>query len=147
MRQSPAERHISFSERDTVESALHRDLVSAEEKSHGRYMNRAVIVAKRLSRTSKPGDGDIQTPLRTKNNLQDVTDDLSRVFVSTEQLLTLLPLCLDGVIFVQQLLKQVLLVKLSYQSILHHIFGVVDQQVHDGLGNLVGDSLAYDVEV
>jgi hypothetical protein len=79
--------------------------------------------------------------------LQHLTDDLGRLLVRLEQLLALLALRLDCVVFVEELLEQVFLVKGADETVLHAVFGVVDQQVHDGFGDLVGDGLAHDIEV
>lgn len=84
---------------------------------------------------------------RPSDTLQHLADNLGRFLVRLEQLLALLPLGLDRVVLVQQLLEQVFFIQLADEPVLHHVFRVVDQQVHDGLGDLVGDGLAHDVEV
>ena len=65
----------------------------------------------------------------------------------TKQLLTLLPLRLDPIILVQQIPEEVFFVELTHQPVLHNIFAVVNEQVHDRFGNLVSDGFANDVEV
>ena len=65
----------------------------------------------------------------------------------TKQLLTLLPLRLDPIVFIQQIPEEVLFVELTHQPVLHNIFAVVDKQVHDRFRNLVRNSLTDDVEV
>ena len=79
--------------------------------------------------------------------LQHLPNDLRSLLVRREQLLAFLPLGLDVVVLVQKLLEQVLLVQLADEAVLHDVFGVIDQQVHDRLGHLVGDGLADDIEV
>lgn len=79
--------------------------------------------------------------------LQHLADDLGRLLIRPEQLLTLLTLCFDCVVFVEELLEEVFPVKRADEAVLHAVFGVVDQEVHDGFGYLVGDGLAHDVEV
>jgi hypothetical protein len=79
--------------------------------------------------------------------LQDFSNNLRRFLVSPEQLLALLPLALDRVVFVEQFLEQLLLVQLADKAVLHDVFAVVDEQVHDGLGDLVGRGLAHDGKV
>lgn len=65
----------------------------------------------------------------------------------TKQLLTLLPLRFDPIILIKQISEEVFLVELTDQPILHNIFAVVDEQVHDRFGDLVGDGLTDNVEV
>ena len=65
----------------------------------------------------------------------------------TKQFLALLPLGFDTIVLIQQVSKEVFLVKLTHQPVLHNIFTVVDKQVHDSFGDLVGDGFADDVEV
>jgi hypothetical protein len=79
--------------------------------------------------------------------LQHLADDLGCLLVRLEQLLALLTLRLDCVVFVEELLEEVFLVKRADEAVLHAVFGVVDQEVHDGFGDLVGDGLAHNVEV
>ena len=80
-------------------------------------------------------------------NLQNFPHNATRLAISSQQLLALLPLLLDPVVLVQQIAKQILLVQFADQPILHRVLAVVDQQVHDRFRNRVGDGLAHDVEV
>ena len=80
-------------------------------------------------------------------SLQDLANDLRCLLVSAEELLALLALALDRVILVQQLLEELLLVQLADKTVLDNVFAVVDEQVHDGFGDLVGSRLAYDGKV
>jgi hypothetical protein len=79
--------------------------------------------------------------------LQDLSDNLRRLLVSAEQLLALLTLALDRVILVEQLLEQLLLVQFADKAVLHNVFAVIDEQVHDGFGHLIGGGLADNGEV
>lgn len=65
----------------------------------------------------------------------------------TKQLLTLLPLRFDPIVLIKQIPEEVFFVELTYQPILHDIFAVVDEQMHDRFRDLVGDGLADNVEV
>jgi hypothetical protein len=82
-----------------------------------------------------------------KSILQHFANNLGRLLVSLEQLLALLALGLDGVVFVQKFLEQVLLVQRADQSVLNAILRVVDQKMHDGLGYLIRNCLTNNVEV
>jgi hypothetical protein len=80
-------------------------------------------------------------------HLQHLPHNLRRLLIRSQQLLTLLPLLLDAIILIEQLPKQILPIQLAHQPILHFIPAVVYQEVHDGLGDLIGDGLAHDVEI
>lgn len=80
-------------------------------------------------------------------SLQYLTDDSRRLLVCRQELLTLFSLRLDGVIFVEQLLKQLLFVQLADESVLHNILGVIDEQMHDSFGDLIGSGFTDNVEV
>lgn len=79
--------------------------------------------------------------------LQHFANNLRRLFVGAEQLLALLALTLDRVVLVQQLFEQFLLVQFADEAVLHNVLAVVDEQVHDGLGDLVSSRLAHDGKV
>lgn len=79
--------------------------------------------------------------------LQNLTNNLGSLAIRLEQLLALLALLLDAVVLVEELLKEGLLVQLADKAVLDDVLAVVDEEVHDGLGDLVGDGLADDVEV
>lgn len=79
--------------------------------------------------------------------LQNLANNLGRLAVRLEQLLALLTLLLDAVVLVEEFLKQGLLVQLADEAVLDDVLAVVDEEVHDGLGDLVGDGLADNVEV
>jgi hypothetical protein len=79
--------------------------------------------------------------------LQDLADNLRGLLVSAEQLLALLALALDRVVLIEQFLEQLLLVQLADKTVLHDVFTVVDEQVHNSLGHLIGGSLANNREV
>lgn len=79
--------------------------------------------------------------------LQHLADDLGGLAVGLEKLLALLALLLDAVVLVEELLKESFPVELADKTVLDDVFAVVDEEMHDGLGNLVGDRLADDVEV
>ena len=85
--------------------------------------------------------------LKPSHALQHLPHNLRRLLVGSQQLLTLLPLLLDTIIFIEELTKQVFPIQLAHKPILHFVPAVVDQEVHDGLGDLIGDGLAHDVEV
>lgn len=75
------------------------------------------------------------------------TDNKKGKKAHTKQLLALLPLSLDAIVLIQQITKILLLIQFTNQSILHYIFRVVDEEMHDGFRNLVGDGFTHDVEV
>src|SRR5690606_31196533 len=77
----------------------------------------------------------------------NLTDNLGRLALCLEQLLTLLALLLDGIVFIQELLEERLFVQLADETVLDNFLAVVDQQVHDGLGNLVGNGFPDNVEI
>ena len=79
--------------------------------------------------------------------LQHFANDLGGLLVGAEQLFALLPLRLDRVVFVKEILEELFLVQLADQSILDDIFAVVDEQVHHCLWHLICDHLPDDVEV
>ena len=79
--------------------------------------------------------------------LDYLANNLGGLPVGVEKLLAFLALLLDAVVLVQELFEHGLLVQLADEAVLHHVLAVVDQEVHDGLGHLVGDGLANDVEV
>lgn len=78
---------------------------------------------------------------------QHLANNPCRFLVRHQQLLTLLPLLLDAVILVQQLAEQVFSVQFTDETILNLVAAVVHQEVHDGLGDLVGDRFSDDVKV
>lgn len=65
----------------------------------------------------------------------------------TKQLLTLLPLRFDPIVLVQQVPKEIFFVKFTHQPVLHNIFAVIDEQMHNSFGDLVSDGLSDDIEV
>lgn len=79
--------------------------------------------------------------------LQNLPHNLRRFLISSQQLLTLLPFLLDRIILIQQLVEEIFLIQLAHQSILHFIPAVVHEEVHDRLGDLIGNRLAHDVKV
>lgn len=79
--------------------------------------------------------------------LYNVANNLGGFSIGVKKFLTLLSLLLDIVVFVEELLEQALLVQLRDESVLYDILAVVDEEVHDSLGNLVNDGLADNVEV
>ena len=95
------------------------------------------------------------TPFSNKNAppsilpqlLEHLAHDPARLTVHAQQTLALLALFADALVFVEQLLEHVLLVELADEAVLHDVLAVVDEEVHDGFGDLVGDGLAHDVEV
>lgn len=80
-------------------------------------------------------------------SLQHLADDLGRLAVCLQQFLALFPLFLDAIVLIEELLKEGFLIERADEAVLHHIFAVVDEQVHNGLGDLVGNGFAYNVKV
>jgi hypothetical protein len=90
------------------------------------------------------------TPIRTLptfTHLQHLPHNLRRLLIRLEQLLALLPLGLDLIVLVQQLLEQILFIQRTDKPILHRVLRVVDEEVHNGLGDLIGHGFAHNVEV
>lgn len=84
---------------------------------------------------------------RERSSLYDFANNLGGFSIRLEELLALLTVLLDGVIFVEELLEEGLLVELRDEAVLHHVLAVIYEEVHDGLGNLVGNGLADNVEI
>ena len=79
--------------------------------------------------------------------LQNLTYNLRRLLIRSQQLLALLSLRLDPIVLIQQIRKHLFTIQLADQPILDDVLAVVHEQVHDGFGDLVGDAFAHDVEV
>jgi hypothetical protein len=77
----------------------------------------------------------------------DLANNIHSLFIRPKQFLALFSLSLDRIILVQQVLKQVFLVKLCYKPVLHAVLAMVNQKMHDSFRYLVGDGLADNVEV
>lgn len=80
-------------------------------------------------------------------HLQHLADNLGGLAVRLQQALALLALLLDAVVLVQQLLEERLLVQLADEAVLDDVLAVVNEEVHDGLGDLIGNRLAHNVKV
>ena len=78
---------------------------------------------------------------------QNLPHNPRRLPIRAEQFLALLSLLLDPIVLIQQIAEQIFPVQLAHESILDLVAAVVDEQVHDCFGDLVGDGLAHDVEV
>ena len=92
-------------------------------------------------------DKNLHQFLLHRDLLQNLSDDLGSLLVGREQFFALFALVLDGVVLIQKLSEQILLVQLADKSVLDNILGVVDKQMHDCFGHLVCNRLSYDVEV
>ena len=92
-------------------------------------------------------DKNLHQFLLHRHLLQNLSDNLGSLLVGREQFLALFALVLDGIVLIQELSEQILLVQLADKSVLDNILGVVDKQVHDCFGHLVCNRLSYDVEV
>ena len=64
-----------------------------------------------------------------------------------QEFFALLPLCLDAIILVEQLGKELFLVEFTDQSVLYNLLTMVDEEMHDSLGDLVGYGLADNIKV
>lgn len=86
-------------------------------------------------------------PHQLRFHLQNLPNNLRRLLIRCEQLLTLLPLLLDSIILIEQLSKQILTIQFADQPVLHFIPTVIDEEMHDRLGDLIGNGLPHDVKI
>jgi len=92
-------------------------------------------------------DLHMQGDRNSQRHLKHLSHNFRCFLVCLEQLFALLPFCLDVVILIQQLCKKILFIEFTDESVLNNILGVVDKEMHNSFGNLVGDSFTNNIEV
>ena len=88
-----------------------------------------------------------ERPLDLERLDTDLTQRLERLAIRIKQRLDPLPLCDERLVLVQQPVKQLGLVQARHEPVLHVLTRVIDEEVHDGLGDEVLNALSDNAKV
>jgi len=117
-----------------------RFILRRERKKEKKQRKRRRMERKKAGKKKQSTRGEQKTLHGLVNDCKCVLKDIQHCFA-------LCTLCAQVVVLLEQVIEELLLVESCYQTVLHRLARVVDEQVHHGLGDKILDRLASNVEI